>query len=132
MGKLDCIITQNIDRLHHKAGNSAEKIIEIHGTNAYVICLSCRRTYPRDEIQQLLEEKEEVSSKMNLDCIFSLLEKAAGFKDFEQIFAVEFTKHYLKKLSYALSLLDEELSKRRKKALRMVKKSPYKAVNGIW
>lgn len=60
LGKLACIITQNIDRLHHKAGNSPEKIIELHGTNAYVICLNCRKTYPRDEIQRWLEEGVEV------------------------------------------------------------------------
>ena len=32
LNKLDCIITQNIDGLHHKAGNSREKVIELHGT----------------------------------------------------------------------------------------------------
>lgn len=62
MGKLDCIITQNIDRLHHKAGNSPERIIELHGTNAYVVCLSCHRTYPRDEIQAWLERGTQVPS----------------------------------------------------------------------
>ncbi len=28
LGKLDCVITQNIDGLHFKAGNSPEKVIE--------------------------------------------------------------------------------------------------------
>nr|MDJ0868956.1 Sir2 family NAD-dependent protein deacetylase [Myxococcota bacterium] len=32
-GNLDTLITQNVDGLHHAAGNSPEKIVEIHGTS---------------------------------------------------------------------------------------------------
>ena len=32
LGKLHCVITQNIDGLHFKAGNSEEKVIQLHGT----------------------------------------------------------------------------------------------------
>ena len=32
LGKLDCLITQNIDGLHFKAGNSARRVLELHGT----------------------------------------------------------------------------------------------------
>jgi NAD-dependent deacetylase len=42
-GKLRAVITQNIDGLHSLAGTSAEKLVEIHGTNALVECQSCRR-----------------------------------------------------------------------------------------
>lgn len=49
-GKLLAIVTQNIDHLHHKAGNSPDKIIEIHGTAFSVSCLSCNKAYDRDEI----------------------------------------------------------------------------------
>ena len=31
-GKLHALITQNIDELHQVAGNSPEKVIEVHGT----------------------------------------------------------------------------------------------------
>ncbi len=55
-GKLDCIITQNIDGLHHMAGNSPEKIIELHGTALSVSCLSCRRRYDRDEVQERIRK----------------------------------------------------------------------------
>ncbi len=58
MGKLEAIITQNIDHLHHKAGNSAEKIIEIHGTVAHALCLDCQKKYDRDELQRRLEKGE--------------------------------------------------------------------------
>ena len=33
-GKLDTLVTQNIDGLHHDAGTSPERIIEIHGDRA--------------------------------------------------------------------------------------------------
>src|SRR5437763_3866507 len=40
-GKLDTLITQNIDGLHVKAGSSRDRVIEIHGTMREVVCLSC-------------------------------------------------------------------------------------------
>ncbi|MFH1935398.1 MAG: Sir2 family NAD-dependent protein deacetylase [Pseudomonadota bacterium] len=53
-GKLLAIVTQNIDNLHHKAGNSPERIIEIHGTAFSVSCLSCGKKYDRNDIQERL------------------------------------------------------------------------------
>ena len=52
LGKLDCVITQNIDGLHFKAGNSEEKVIQLHGTAIFVSCLSCKKRYGRDQIQE--------------------------------------------------------------------------------
>ncbi len=40
-GKLHALITQNIDGLHQKAGNSPRRVIEVHGTLHAVVCLSC-------------------------------------------------------------------------------------------
>jgi len=40
-GQLHALITQNIDGLHQKAGNSPERVIEVHGTVHDVVCLSC-------------------------------------------------------------------------------------------
>ena len=40
-GKVRCVITQNIDGLHSLAGTSAERLVELHGTNALVECQSC-------------------------------------------------------------------------------------------
>jgi len=54
MGKLDCVITQNVDNLHQRAGSSPEKVIELHGTAVSVSCLSCRKKYSREEIQSWL------------------------------------------------------------------------------
>jgi NAD-dependent deacetylase len=58
--KLDCVITQNIDGLHHKAGNSWEKVIELHGTALSVSCLSCRRRYDRNEVQDRIRNGVKV------------------------------------------------------------------------
>jgi len=35
------LVTQNVDRLHHDAGSSPERIIEIHGNVREVKCLTC-------------------------------------------------------------------------------------------
>ena len=59
MGKLDCVITQNIDNLHQAAGLSGDKVIELHGTNMFVNCLSCQKRYTREEIQKRLEEGDK-------------------------------------------------------------------------
>ena len=59
-GRLLCIVTQNIDHLHHKAGNSEDKIIEIHGTAVSVSCLQCGKRWPRDEIHSIVKKGEKV------------------------------------------------------------------------
>jgi NAD-dependent deacetylase len=60
MGKLLAIVTQNIDGLHHEAGNSPDKIIEIHGTVATISCLSCGKQYEKDEIIRRLHSGVKV------------------------------------------------------------------------
>jgi NAD-dependent deacetylase len=45
-GKLHALITQNIDELHQQAGNSPEKVIEVHGTMRKVVCMGCGMTAP--------------------------------------------------------------------------------------
>jgi NAD-dependent deacetylase len=59
LGKLDCVITQNVDGLHQKAGVPDKKVIELHGTTRYVKCLSCGKRYPSEEIAKKLEEGME-------------------------------------------------------------------------
>jgi NAD-dependent deacetylase len=39
--KLHAVVTQNIDGLHQRAGNSPERVIEVHGTVHDVLCMSC-------------------------------------------------------------------------------------------
>lgn len=45
-GRLDTLITQNIDGLHQLAGSSPERIIEIHGTIHEVVCMRCGERGP--------------------------------------------------------------------------------------
>ena len=54
-GKLQALITQNIDGLHEVAGNSPDRILELHGTERWVLCLGCDERYTRAEIQERLE-----------------------------------------------------------------------------
>jgi NAD-dependent deacetylase len=48
-GKLHALITQNIDELHQQAGNSPEKVIEVHGTLRKVVCMSCGERAPMEK-----------------------------------------------------------------------------------
>jgi NAD-dependent deacetylase len=41
MGKLEALVTQNVDGLHQAAGTSFQKLIELHGTNSEVECIEC-------------------------------------------------------------------------------------------
>ncbi len=59
IGKLDCVITQNVDNLHQRAGVPASKVYELHGNMQWAICLSCRRRYPLEQVKLRLEQGEE-------------------------------------------------------------------------
>ncbi len=51
-GLLDAVITQNIDRLHARAGS--EQLIEVHGTIAHSSCLICRLRYELGDVRARL------------------------------------------------------------------------------
>jgi len=53
VGKLNAIVTQNIDGLHTMAGSSLDKVVEVHGTAREVACLDC---HERSAIAPVLEE----------------------------------------------------------------------------
>lgn len=50
-GKIECIVTQNVDGLFQKAGVDPSKVIEVHGTALNGYCLNCGAIYPRQEIE---------------------------------------------------------------------------------
>jgi NAD-dependent deacetylase len=58
LGKLDCVVTQNIDNLHQIAGVPDDKVFELHGNMQYVRCLSCRKRFPMEEIVARLASEE--------------------------------------------------------------------------
>jgi NAD-dependent deacetylase len=47
--KLHALITQNIDELHQVAGNSPDKVIEVHGTMRRVMCWGCGMRAPMEK-----------------------------------------------------------------------------------
>ncbi len=49
-GKLNAVITQNIDGLHQAAGTSPDRLIELHGTNAQIECQTCKCRIPPDPV----------------------------------------------------------------------------------
>ena len=49
-GKLDCVITQNIDGLHQVAGS--KKVLELHGSVLRNYCMNCRRFYPVEAVTE--------------------------------------------------------------------------------
>ncbi len=55
-GKLQTVITQNIDGLHQAAGST--NVIELHGTNMTASCLSCSQQWPIAAIQKRLERSD--------------------------------------------------------------------------
>jgi NAD-dependent deacetylase len=46
MGRLEAVVTQNVDGLHRLAGSSAERTIELHGTGAEGKCIACGKREP--------------------------------------------------------------------------------------
>lgn len=57
-GQLTGVITQNVDRLHQRAGST--RVVELHGALEEVECLSCRRLEHRGALQlRLLEQNPD-------------------------------------------------------------------------
>jgi NAD-dependent deacetylase len=54
-GYLQTMITQNIDGLHQKAGIPGDRVVELHGSNAYIACLQCRRRFEWEEVLPFFE-----------------------------------------------------------------------------
>jgi NAD-dependent deacetylase len=53
-GLLDAVITQNVDRLHGKAGS--ERVVEVHGSIATSSCTSCNASYPLETVGELFDD----------------------------------------------------------------------------
>ena len=52
MGRIELILTQNVDRLHQAAGSA--QVIDLHGRIDRVRCMDCELRSPRDELQKEL------------------------------------------------------------------------------
>lgn len=58
IGKVSRVITQNVDRLHQKAGS--RNVIELHGNSFTVGCMSCTYSIPRHDFQEQLIQLNSV------------------------------------------------------------------------
>ncbi|MEN3277962.1 MAG: hypothetical protein V7631_3752 [Massilia sp.] len=62
-GRVDSLLTQNVDGLHQQAGSHA--VLELHGNIHSVICLDCEVRVPRAFVQtQLVESNPELAGAM--------------------------------------------------------------------
>ncbi|KAG6508057.1 hypothetical protein ZIOFF_033412 [Zingiber officinale] len=52
IGRIYYMVTQNVDRLHHRAGSNP---LELHGTVYTVVCLECGNSINRDSFQDRLK-----------------------------------------------------------------------------
>jgi NAD-dependent SIR2 family protein deacetylase len=52
-GRMHFLVTQNVDRLHTKAGS--KRLVELHGENSTVQCIGCDFREPRTQTQKRLE-----------------------------------------------------------------------------
>ena len=57
-GKLHALVTQNIDGLHQRAGNSPERVIEVHGTVRDAVCMSCEWRGPMPAVLERVRAGE--------------------------------------------------------------------------
>ena len=55
LGKLDCIVTQNVDGLHQKAGSSEDKVLQLHGSMQWVKCIGCGARHAFAEVRSWIE-----------------------------------------------------------------------------
>lgn len=60
LGKLDCVITQNVDNLHQRGGVPDEKVLELHGNMHWAVCLDCSQRYPFEQFKTMLAQGDEV------------------------------------------------------------------------
>jgi NAD-dependent deacetylase len=58
-GRLHALVTQNIDELHQRAGQSAALVVEVHGSMRRVMCWQCGRRAPMEEALERVRAGED-------------------------------------------------------------------------
>ncbi len=58
-GRLDTLVTQNIDGLHRRAGTDPARLVEIHGTSLDVVCMACGNRQPAELVHERVRAGEE-------------------------------------------------------------------------
>ena len=52
-GRVELLVTQNVDGLHERSAFPADRLVNVHGTDSAVQCLACGRREPRAVAQRL-------------------------------------------------------------------------------
>lgn len=58
-GRVDLVVTQNIDGLHREAGTSPSLLVEIHGTSRQAVCLACGTRLAMPDVLARVEAGED-------------------------------------------------------------------------
>jgi NAD-dependent deacetylase len=61
IGLLKCVITQNVDNLHQKAGST--EVVEFHGNLLRAACMKCRSVEPIEDVEDRLAQGKEETPK---------------------------------------------------------------------
>jgi len=61
-GRIELLVTQNVDGLHERSGFPPERLVRIHGTDSQVVCMQCGDRQPRDVAQREWERGTSVPS----------------------------------------------------------------------
>ncbi len=61
LGLLKCVITQNVDNLHQKAGSA--EVVEFHGNLLRAACMKCRSVEPIENVENRLARGTEETPK---------------------------------------------------------------------
>jgi NAD-dependent deacetylase len=58
-GRLQAVVTQNIDGLHQKAGMDPAEVVEVHGSMREVVCVDCDHTLPTTAVFERVQKGEQ-------------------------------------------------------------------------
>jgi NAD-dependent deacetylase len=61
-GKVEAVVTQNVDNLHQDSGVPAERIVELHGNASYAKCLECGERHELAELKDSFLKDGEIPS----------------------------------------------------------------------
>lgn len=67
-GRLDVVITQNIDGLHQRSGLPTDKVLELHGAATEAVCLHCDDRIAADEAYRRVKEGEQAPRCLRPRC----------------------------------------------------------------
>ena len=67
-GKLDAVITQNIDCLHKRAGS--RRVIELHGSFEKSYCMMCKKEYSLEDLEEILPGRCSCGGLIKPDIVF--------------------------------------------------------------